>query len=154
MCRPTNLALAVLLVLAVACAGAEKKADKAAAVGDWKSAERLYAAALQKDPKKPELQQKYQQARSAALDQATRAANACWAARDVECAFAEADYVVNLDPGNTAMAVMRADASREAGLLRVRRAQDTANGGDTRGALLLLASAGEASQDPAVTSAV
>jgi len=143
-----------LAALVLACASAEKSGDKAAATGDWKTAERSYFAALQKDPNKPELKQKYAQARAAALDGAIRRANACWAARDVECAFAESDYVVNLDPGNAQMAVLRADASREAGLQRANRSLEILNGGDVRGALLMLISASEASRDPAVVSAV
>jgi tetratricopeptide (TPR) repeat protein len=154
MSRVPVVPLVLAAALLSACASREKVGDRAAAVGDWKAAERAYAEALRKDPKKPELQQKYQQARAAALSDATRKAEACWAARDVECAFAESDYVVNLDGGNAAMAVMRANASREAGLLRARRAEEAAASGDLRGALALLVSAREASQDPSVTGRV
>ena len=154
MLRSRHLAAALAFTLALACASAEKAGDKAAATGDWKAAEAQYAAALQKDPGKKDLQAKYAQAKAAALDQARRHANACWGARDVECAFAESDYVVNLDPGDAAMTAMRAAASREAALLRIQNAGRASAAGDHRGALNLLVSARQASQDPAVTGAL
>ena len=154
--RPAPFAAAFLLALALAagCAAHEKTADKAAAVGDWKTAEAEYAEALRKDPKRADLQQKYQQARATALYESSRKAKACWAARDFECALAESDYALRLDAGSVEMATLRADAAREAALVWVRRADDTAARGDWKGALQLLASAQEVSRDPAVASAV
>jgi len=146
--------LALALSTATGCAAHEKTADKAAAVGDWKTAEAEYAEALRKDPKRADLQQKYQQARATALYESSRKAKACWAARDAECAFAESDYALRLDPGSVEMATLHADAGREAALQRVRRADEAAGRADWKGALQLLGSAQEASRDPVVTSAV
>jgi hypothetical protein len=86
-------ALAALLPLALlaACASNEKLGDRAAAVGDWKAAERQYAAALQGDPNNPEKRAKYQQARQQALQGAMAAHRACLVSLDWVCAFAECD---------------------------------------------------------------
>lgn len=155
MSRPLSFLLAAALLLAVAsCAAHEKAGDRAAAVGDWKTAEREYGAAARKDPSKKELQDKYQQARVAAVEGSSRAATACYAARDFECALAEASYALALDPGRVEVATLRRDAGREAGLQRVARAREASGRGDHRGALALLLSAREASDDPRVTTAV
>ena len=155
MSRPLSFLLAAAVLLAVAsCAAHEKAGDRAAAVGDWKTAEREYGSAARKDPSKKELQEKYQQARAAAIDGSSRAATACYAARDFECALAESSYALALNPGRVDVATLRRDAGREAALLRVGRAREASGRGDHRGALGLLLSAREASDDPRVTAAV
>jgi tetratricopeptide (TPR) repeat protein len=148
-----RIALVVLLLLA-ACAAHEKAGDRAAASGDWKTAERAYAEALRKDPDKKELQDKYRQARTAAVDDATRRAQACSAGRDWECAFSESGYVLRLDPGSAPMAALHADAAREVAFLRVQRAQEAGDRGDWLGGLDLLRQAREASSDPGVAAEI
>lgn len=148
-----RIALFVLLLL-TACAAHEKAGDRAAASGDWKTAERAYSEALRKDPSKKELQDKYRQARAAAIDEAVRRAQDCSGARDWECAFAETGYVLRLEPGTPGMAALRADAGREVALLRVRRAEEAGDRGDWLGALDLLQKAGEASSDPAAAGEI
>ena len=69
------LALASLGALA-GCASHEKLGDRAAAVGDWKSAEAQYAEALKKDPGNAEKRAKWQQARGQALQGAVAKARA------------------------------------------------------------------------------
>lgn len=144
--------LLLVLLLVGACAAHEKTGDRAAALGDWRSAERSYAEALRKDPEKKELQEKYRQAKTAALADATRRADACAVARDWECALAESSYALGLDPGSAAMATLRREAGREAGFLRLRRAADAAAQRDVAGALNLVLSAREASDDAAVVA--
>jgi tetratricopeptide (TPR) repeat protein len=155
MSRPLSFLLAAAVLLAVAsCAAHEKAGDRAAAVGDWKTAEREYGAAARKDPSKRELQEKYAQARGAAIEGSSRAATACYAARDFECALAEASYALALDPGRVDVATLRRDAGREAAFQRVSRAREVSGRGDHRGALALLLSAREASDDPAVAAEI
>src|SRR5512138_579425 len=106
-------ALLLLLPLALlACASNEKRGDQAAAVGDWKSAERQYAQALQSDPSNPEKRAKWQQARTQALQGAVAAAQACRVSQDWECAFVESDYAARLEPGSSEYAALRAEAAR------------------------------------------
>jgi tetratricopeptide (TPR) repeat protein len=141
----------VLIALA-ACAAHEKAGDRAAAVGDWKTAEAHYAEAVRKDPAKKELQDKYRQARGAALDDATRKARACAGAADWECALGEADYALRLDAGNAELAALRRDAGRGAGYLRLRRAEDAAARRDLAAALGLVEGAREATDDAGVAT--
>src|SRR5512138_41778 len=115
-----SLALVFLLLSVAGCAGAEKRGDRAAAVGDWKSAERQYAEALRSDPGNAQKQAKWQQARAEALKGAAAAHRACLAAQDWECAFAEADYVARLEPGDAQWTTARADAARGVGFQRLR----------------------------------
>jgi tetratricopeptide (TPR) repeat protein len=147
-------AAAILLsVLVLACAAHEKAGDRAAALGDWKTAEREYAAALGGDPSSPEKRAKYQQARAQAISSSTAKAQACAVSQDWECAFAESDYALRLDPGSASLAAFRADAARNVGAQRVARAQEAAQRGDFRGAFELLASARAVTNDPGVLGA-
>jgi tetratricopeptide (TPR) repeat protein len=146
------LALVLPLALLAACAGAEKRGDRAAAVGDWKSAERQYAEALRKDPNDAEKRAKHQQARAQALQAAAAAQAACVAARDWECAFAEADYVVRLEPGDAGWATARAEAARNVGSLRLRQAADASARGDHGAAFDLHARGRDVSNDPGVAA--
>jgi tetratricopeptide (TPR) repeat protein len=143
------LSLTVVAVLA-ACASAEKLGDRAAAVGDWKAAERQYADALQKDPANPEKKAKYEQARSSALQGAIAAARACRVSNDWECVYAESDYAIRLDAGNGELAAMRADAARNVGLLRLRGAQDASARGDHENAFAAFERARAVTNDPGV----
>jgi hypothetical protein len=140
----------VVLVLLSACAGAEKLGDRAAAVGDWKTAERQYAEALQKDPANPEKKAKWQQARQRALQDAVARARACAVSQDWECAYAESDYAHRLEPGSAEYAAVRADAARNVGFLWLRRAQEASARGDHRSAFDLHARARAATNDPGV----
>jgi hypothetical protein len=142
----------LLLALALACAAHEKSGDRAAALGDWRTAEREYAAAVAKEPEKKELQEKYRQARAAALEDATKRAQACTAASDWECAFGEADYASGLDPTSAALASLRRDAGREVGFLRLRRAQEAAGRREWAAALQLVEGARAATDDPRVAA--
>jgi tetratricopeptide (TPR) repeat protein len=148
---PLLVAAAILFALA-ACAAHEKAGDRAAAVGDWKTAERAYGEAARRSPEKKELQEKHRQAKAAAVDGAAQKATACAAARDWECAYAESSYAVDLEPGRVELATFRRDAAREAALQRVARARDLSARGDHRGALGLLESARQASDDPRVVA--
>lgn len=139
-----------VLVLLAACASAEKLGDRAAAVGDWKAAERQYADALQKDPANPEKKAKYEQARQNALQGAIAAARACRVSKDWECVYGESDYAVRLDAGNAELAAMRADAARNVGLLRLRGAQDASARGDHKAAFALWDRARAVTNDPGV----
>src|SRR5512138_708215 len=146
-----RLALLLTAVAAlVACASQEKRGDQAAAVGDWKSAERAYGEALRDDPTNEQKIAKYQQARQAALQGAVGAARACQVAQNWECAFAESDYAARLDPANVDLAAMRADAARNVAFVRLRQAAEAGGRRDHRAAFDLLARGRDVSPDPAV----
>ena len=139
-----------LVVLLAACAGAEKRGDRAAAVGDWKSAERQYAEALRGDPGNPEKRAKWQQARQQALQGAVAAARACQVSQDWECVYAESDYAFRLEPGSAELAAMRADAARNVGFQRLRGAQEASGRRDHRAAFDLYNRARAVTNDPGV----
>lgn len=145
-----RLALLAVSLAFVACASQEKRGDQAAAVGDWKSAERAYAEALRKDPTNPQKIAKYQSARQQALQAAVGAARACQVSQDWECVFAESDYAARLDPASVELAAMRADAARNVGLVRLRQAAEASARRDHRAAFGLLARGRDVSPDPAV----
>ena len=140
----TSLALASLLA---ACASAQKAGDQAAATGDWKTAEANYAQVLRDDPTDPEKQARWRHAREEAIRAALAHARACQVSQDWECAFAEADYLVRMEPGSAEHAALRAEAGRQAGWLRLRGAAEAAERDDGRAALDLLAQARAASAD-------
>lgn len=146
--RRTTL-IAVVAVLA-ACASAEKLGDRAAAVGDWKTAERQYSEALQKDPGSSDKKAKWEQARQKALEGAVAAARACRASQDWECVYAESDYVHHLDAGNAEMATVRAEAARNVGFQRLRGAQEASGRRDHKAAFALYGSARAVTNDPGV----
>ena len=142
--------IVAVVALVLACASAEKLGDRAAAVGDWKSAERQYAEALQKDPGNAEKKAKWERARQNAMSGAAAAARACRSAQDWECAYAESDYVLRLDAGNAEMATLRADSGRQVGLLRLRAAQEASGRGDHKAAFGLYDRARAVTNDPGV----
>lgn len=145
-----RLALALVTLSALACASSEKLGDRAAATGDWKTAEARYAAALRDDPQNPEKRAKWQQARQAAIQGAVAAARACQVSQDWECVFAESDYLAGMEPGSAEFAQMRADAARNAAHLRLRKASEAAQRRDHRAAFALLDQARSATPDPGV----
>jgi hypothetical protein len=149
--RRTALAFAfVSLVALAACASSEKLGDRAAATGDWKTAEARYAAALRDDPQNPDKRAKWQQARQQAIQGAVAAARACQVSQDWECAFAESDYLVRIEPGSAEFAALRADAARNAAYLRLGRAAEAGRRRDHRVAFALLEQAKAATPDPGV----
>lgn len=141
---------ALALLLAAGCASAQKAADRAAATGDWKTAEANYAAVLRDDPGDPEKRARWQAARQQALQDAVNRNRACQVSQDWECAFAEAEYLARMEPGSADYAALRAQAGRQAALSRLRNAGEAAQRQDHGAAFELLASARAASSDPAV----
>jgi tetratricopeptide (TPR) repeat protein len=152
MTRRLALLLTLTFTFTVACAGAEKIGDRAAATGDWRTAERQYAAAVQKDPQSPELRAKWQQARAEALAGAFRKAQGCGAAQDWECAYAESSYAMSLDDARADVVAFQRDAALQAAHLRVRRAAEATERADFRNAYAFLASAQQVSADPGVAA--
>ncbi len=142
--------LAVALALLASCASHEKMGDRASSTGDWKTAEREYGRALKADPDKPDIQAKYREARGNALADARGKARACAAGQDWECALSEALYALGLEPADAEMAVLRHDAGREAGRLRLRRADEALARNESARAMGFIESAREATDDPAV----
>ena len=135
-----RLALLLLpLVLLAACASAQKTADRAAATGDWKTAEANYAAVLRDDPNNAEKRARWQNARQKALEGAIAHCRACQAAQDWECAFGEADYLARMEPGSADYAALRAEVGRQAAWVRVQRASEASQRRDHRAAFDLLA---------------
>lgn len=152
--RP-SLAASAVVALLLACVAHEKVADKAAATGDWRTAEREYAEALRGDPKdKAAVQAKWQDARTHAITDGQRHAQACMVGHDWECALAESSYVLGLDPGDAAMAAVRRDAGREVGRQRVREAAAANDRGESARAMELLEAARGATNDPGVEGEV
>jgi len=149
MRRILPLALPLSLLLA-ACAGAEKLGDRAAAVGDWKTAERQYAEALQGDPGNAEKRAKHHQARQQALQGALAAARACQASQDWECVYGESDYAFRLEPGSAEISALRAGAARNVGLQRLRAAQEASARRDHQAAFDLYSRGRAVTNDPGV----
>ncbi|HYD43310.1 MAG TPA: hypothetical protein VEB43_20925 [Anaeromyxobacter sp.] len=148
---PLALALLSLVIVMPGCVAHEKVGDKAALTGNWKVAEREYAEALRRNPKdKAAVQAKWQDARARAIDGAQRAAQACMVGQDWECAYAEASYVLGLDPGDASMAAVKRDAAREVGSLRLRRASEELDRGQLPHAMELVESARGVTDDPGV----
>lgn len=147
--RRNAFALLAVAVLA-ACASAQKTADRAAATGDWKTAEANYAQVLRDDPTDPAKRARWEHARTQALQGAVNRCNACRVAGDWECAFGEADYLVRMEPGSADYAALRADVGRQAAYGRLARASQALASRDYRGAFAGLAAARAATNDPAL----
>jgi hypothetical protein len=124
--RRVSGAMVVLLMCLSACVAHEKNGDRAAAVGDWKTALLAYREALMKEPESPALKEKYEQARREAVVAASQRARTCASAREWPCAVEEADFALSLDASNTELAAFRADAARELALELLQRARVTA----------------------------
>ena len=103
-------------VLLNACAAHEKTGDRAAAVGDWKSAYASYRQAVGKEPNNPELKLKFDNARERALQDAQQRAQTCAQVNDWGCALAESDFALSVEPGNAEIAGFRAHAAQQVAL--------------------------------------
>jgi hypothetical protein len=124
--RAMTRAALVLMVCLSACVAHEKNGDRAAAVGDWKTALAAYREALMKEPESPALQEKFERARKEALVAASQRAHTCASAQEWQCAVEEADFALSIDGSNTELAAFRADAARSLALDVVRRARAAA----------------------------
>jgi hypothetical protein len=144
--RRIALALLPILVLS-ACANAQKTADRAAATGDWKTAEANYAAVLRDDPNNPEKRARWVSARQNALQDAISRCRACQVSQDWECAYGEAEYLTRMEPGSADYAALRAEVGRQAAYARLRRAAEASGRRDHKAAFDLLAGARAATND-------
>ena len=147
----------LLLVLAVAlsaCAAHDKSGDRAAALGDWKSAYLEYRQALADEPADPKLKEKYERARGEALRASIAGARGCAARSDWGCAVGEADFALSIDGGNAEMAGVRRDAGREQALIEVGQARSQVAQGQLRQADATLKTAQRLSNDPKVLQGV
>jgi tetratricopeptide (TPR) repeat protein len=128
MFKQRLLAVLVSSLLLGACTAHEKSGDKAAAVGDWKSAYVSYRAALADEPT-PELKQKFEEARTHAMAETQKRAQACAQVNDWPCALQEADFALQMDGGNAELATFRANAAAQVALSRL----EVADGASQRG---------------------
>lgn len=145
--------LATALLAQAACAGHEKAADKAAAIGDWKTAYVNYRQALADDEKNPQLKARYEEARQKALAQSTGQARACATQRDWTCALNEAQFALSIDPSNLELGTLRADAAHYVALERVRAAEGEIARNNLQGAQALLVEARKLADDREVDDA-
>ncbi|HSP81743.1 MAG TPA: hypothetical protein VLQ93_24705, partial [Myxococcaceae bacterium] len=143
----TTTRVALLLLCLTACVAHEKNGDRAAAVGDWKTAQAAYREALMSEPESPALKEKYERARQEAVAAAAQRARTCASARDWQCVLAEADFVLGLDASHTELATLRADAAREMGSEQLQRAREAAANGQYAEALGFLKRATTVSGD-------
>jgi tetratricopeptide (TPR) repeat protein len=147
-----TLAAALLLSLA-ACAAHEKTADKAAAIGDWKTAYVHYRQALADDEKNPQLKARYEEARQKALAQASGQARACAAQQDWGCALDEAQFALSIEPANLELGNLRSEAAHYVALSKVKAAEGELARGNLQGAHGLLVEARRLASDGAVDQA-
>lgn len=150
--KTTSLAAAVLLTLA-ACAAHDKAGDKAAAVGDWKTAFVEYRQAVADDPKDPTLAARFAEARQKALAQASGQARACAAQGQWTCALNEAQFALTIDPADVELGRLRGEAAHRVALERVRAAEGELARGNLQAAQGLLVDARKLSADRAVDDA-
>lgn len=148
--RVMTRAAVVLLLCLTACVAHEKNGDRAAAVGDWKTALAAYREALLREPESPALKEKFEQARKEALVAASQRAHTCASAQEWQCAVEEADFALSLDGSNTELAAFRANAARSLALDVVRRARAAAGTQQFPEAFGLLQRATRVSNDPRV----
>ena len=157
--RPTSpgttlaRSLALALLALAACVAHDKAGDKAAALGDWKSAYLEYRQAVEDDAKDPAMAQKLAEARGKALSQATAKARACAAQRDPFCALGEADFALGIDPSSAELVQVRREAAQAVALDRIRGAEDSIARNALPAARDLLAEARRLSREPEVTEA-
>lgn len=145
-----KIAALLALSLTAACVAHDKQGDRYAAVGDWKNAYANYRQAVADRPNDPALRQKYEDARARALQDATGAADACASQAQWECALAEADFVLSVDPSRTDVAPIRQRAATEVALSRLSRVQGEVVAGRLPQAAGLIQQARQLSNDPAV----
>lgn len=151
------LKLAPLLVFALtllaSCVAHDKAGDKYAAAGDWKNAYAEFRQAAADKPQDPVLKQKFEDARTRALNDASTQANSCAAARQWDCTLQEADFVVSVDPSRTDIATLRRRAATEVALSRLADVQGQVVAGRLQAAAGLIQQARQLSDDPAVETA-
>jgi tetratricopeptide (TPR) repeat protein len=147
-----TLAALGLLALA-ACAAHDKAGDKAAAVGDWKTAYLEYRQAVADDEKNPQLKARYEEARQKALAQTSSQARACAARQDWECALNEAQFALSIDGANLDLGNLRSEAAHYVALGRVKSAEGELSRGNLNGAHTLLVEARKLASDGAVDAA-
>lgn len=140
----------IAAVVLAACAAHEKAGDRAAAVGDWKSAYTAYRQALAEEPDDPNLKAKFAEARTQALQESQKRAQACAQAEDWGCALAEADFALGIDSGNAEIATFRAQAATQVALGQLQTAREQAQGGQVLEAADLLERATGLSSAPEV----
>jgi hypothetical protein len=148
-----RLALAALLLSTSACVAHDRAGDKAAAVGDWKTAYLEYRQAVSDEPGDTALRRRFAEARERALAQSTGQARACAAQQRWDCVLSEADFALAIDGTDVELARLRATAARAAALARVQGAEEALARGDLRGAQGQLVEARRLSTDPAVAEA-
>jgi hypothetical protein len=147
-----TLAAALLLTLA-ACAAHDKAGDKAAAVGDWKTAYVEYRQAMADDEKNPQLKARFEEARQKALAQASAQARACAAQQGWECALNEAQFALGIEPANLDLGHLRTEAAHHVALARVRAAEGELARGNLQASQGLLVEARKLASDRAVDDA-
>lgn len=145
--------LAALLLTLAACAAHEKSADKAAAVGDWKTAYVEYRQALADDEKNPQLKARFEEARQKALAQASAQARACAAQQSWACAYNEAQFALTIEPANLDLGNLRSEAAHYVALEKIRAAEGEVGRGNLKGAQALLVEARQLASDRAVDDA-
>ncbi len=150
-----RLAWGLLMALMfAACVAHEKAGDQAASLGDWKTAYQAYSAALAKEPESPVLKEKYNNAKSQAITDAYKKAQACAAGGDWGCALGEAEFALELDGSNAEIAAFRTDAAKNLALARLSQARQEAEQGKFRFSLELIEKARALSSDPAVVQGI
>lgn len=137
-------------VVVAACAAHEKAGDRAAAVGDWRTAHNEYRQALHKEPNAPALKEKYDRARKEAVGGAYRRAQSCAATGDWACAISEADYALSIDDGNAEITAFKAGALKSLGLSILQEARASASRGQFKVAFEQLKMGSAVSADPEV----
>lgn len=139
----------VSAMLLAGCVAHEKVGDSAAAVGDWKSAYSSYRQALAEKPETPGLKEKHDQARAAAVADAWQKAQGCERMQNHDCARAEAEFVLQLDPVHAEAVALRQRSVTQQALVSVNNARTAASQNRYQEALSLLAKSRESS-DPGV----
>jgi hypothetical protein len=140
----------IAAILLAACAAHEKAGDRAAALGDWKSAYTAYRAALAEEPDNPEVKAKFAEARVQALAETQKRAQTCAQVGDWGCALAESDFALGIDGTNAEIAAFRARAATEVALGQLQTANEQAMNGQITEALSLMERANQLSAAPEV----
>ncbi|QSQ23440.1 hypothetical protein JY651_00170 [Pyxidicoccus parkwayensis] len=140
----------VAAIMLAACASAEKAGDRAAAVGDWKSAYSAYRQAVANDPDDAELKAKYEQAREAALQDSQKRAQTCAQVNDWNCALSESDFALSIDGGNADLAAFRVRAATRVAMGTLDGAAEQARSGHFPEAVDEMQRATQLSQAPEV----
>lgn len=146
------VALFTLAVFAAGCAGHQKRGDRAAVAGNWRTAEAEYRMALAKKPNEPGLKEKHAEAKRKAFDQAITRARQCMAEKNLACAQGEAEYAAGLDPNDAEARTLASGAGKANALDHLARARAMA-GSNALEAMALLDRGRAMSSDPEVLSA-